>query len=49
MLIPIIILALFSLIIGYFMYDVMLRIGSFFWGTNFYVSNFEYFEIELIN
>ena len=48
MLIPIIILAIFSLIIGYFMYDLMIGIGSFFWGNNFYVSYTEYLEIELI-
>jgi hypothetical protein len=48
MLISIIILAIFSLIIGYFMYDLMIGIGSFFWGNNFYVYNIEYLEIELI-
>jgi len=48
MLISIISLAFFSLIIGYFMYDLMIGIGSFFWGNNFYVFFSDPLEIELI-
>ena len=48
MLISIISLAMFSLVIGYIMHDLMIGIGSFFWGNNFNFSYLEFLEIEYI-